>query len=140
MLPDGDALHASIMAPVEGHLAEHPADWRGAWSTALTVMSGGAADLDAPHVRASLANAEPAIRDDARLLTRRRFGPGELPSDGLVTIATGAAPSPLHAAIAVRLGELVGRPPAAVPGADDHETYLTAPAVIASWLAARVPA
>jgi pimeloyl-ACP methyl ester carboxylesterase len=140
MLPDADAIHASIMAPVEDHLAAHPDDWRGAWSTALTVMSGGAADLGSPHVRASLANAEAVIRDDARRLTRRRFEPGELPSDGLVTIATGAAPSPLHAAIAARLGELVGRPPVKVSGADDHESYLIAPAVIASWLAARVPA
>jgi pimeloyl-ACP methyl ester carboxylesterase len=139
MLPDGDAIHASIMAPVEDWLAAHPGDWRGAWSTALAVMSGGAADLESPHVRASLANAEPAIRDDARLLTRRRFEPGELPS-GPVTIATGAAPSPPHKAIAARLGELVGRPPVAVPGADDHETYLIAPSVIASWLAARVHA
>ena len=136
MLPDADAIHASIMAPVEAYLAEHPDDWRGAWSTALTVMSGGAADLDSPHVRASLANAEPAIRDDARLLTRRHFEPGELPR-GPVTIATCAAPDPLHAAIASRLGDLVGRPPVAVPGADDHETYLIAPGVIASWLAAR---
>ena len=140
MLPDGEAIHASILAPIDAYLAEHPADWRGAWRTALTVMSGGAADLESPHVRASLANAEAVLRDDARRLTRRRFVPGELPSDGLVTIATGAAPSPLHAAIAARLGELVGRPPVAVPGADHHESYLTAPAIVASWLAARVPA
>jgi pimeloyl-ACP methyl ester carboxylesterase len=140
MLPDGEAIHASILAPVDAYLAEHPDDWRGAWRTALTVMSGGAADLESPHLRATLANAEAVIRDDARLLTRRRFEPGELPSDGLVTIATGARPSPLHAEIAARLGELVGRPPVAVRHADDHETYLIEPPVIASWLAARVPA
>lgn len=137
MLPDGDKLHAAIMEPVEAHLDEHPGDWAGAWRTALTVISDGRADLESPQVRASLVNAEVVIRDDARLLTARGFAEGELPATG-VTVAISSAPDPAHAAIAERLGELIGCPPVVVPGATGHEVYLSDPAVLTAWLTDRI--
>lgn len=136
MLPDADDVHAAIMKPIEAYLVEHPDDWSGAWKTALTVLSNGAADLDAPAVQASLVNAEAAIRDDGRLLTRRAFGPGELPAD-LVTIAVSQAPDPLHLTIAQRIAALVDRPLTRVSGADDHEVYLSRPEILAAWLSGR---
>jgi hypothetical protein len=136
MLPDADEVHATIMEPVEAHLAARPDDWRGAWRVALTVLSHGTADLDAPEVQAALRNAEAAIRDDARLLTRRAFAPGDLAAD-LVTVAVGRAPDPMHLDIAQRLAAVVGRPLTRVAGAEDHEVYLTSPQILATWLGAR---
>ena len=136
MLPDADAMHAAIMEPVEAHLLAHPGDWTGAWRVALTVLSEGRADFDAPEVRAALRNAEPAIRDDARHLTRRAFAPGDLPA-GLVTVAVSAQPDPMHQDIANRLAHLIEGTPAVVEDADGHEVYLSRPQVLAGWLAGR---
>ncbi|WP_284044942.1 alpha/beta fold hydrolase [Paractinoplanes maris] len=136
MLPDADATHAAIMAPVEAHLSACPEDWEGAWRVVLTVLSEGRADLGSPEVRAALRNAEPAVRDDARQLTRRAFGPGDLPA-GLVTLAVSERPDPMHLDIAERLAELIDRKPVRVPGADDHEVYLSRPDVLATWIGAR---
>jgi pimeloyl-ACP methyl ester carboxylesterase len=133
MLPDGDEVHAAIMKPVEAHLVERPDDWRGAWATALTVLSNGTVDFDAPVVQQMLGNAEAAIRDDARLLTRRRFHPDELPAN-LVTIAVSETPDPMHLAIAQRISGLVNRPLTVVRGAADHEVYLSQPEILAAWL------
>ena len=138
MLPDGAALHAGLLAPIEAHLAAHPDDWQGAYAVMLEVVSAGAADLDAPAVRRMAVNAEAALRDDARILTAHAFAPGELPADR-VTIAVGAQPSPLHAAIAERLAAGLGTVPLVVAGADDHEVYLQRPEVLAVALAARWP-
>jgi pimeloyl-ACP methyl ester carboxylesterase len=136
-LPDGAGLHAAIMAPIEAHLAARPADWTGAYATMLDVLSEGRADLDAPAVRLQMVNAEAALRDDARIITTHVFAPGELPADRC-TVAVGSGTSPLHAAIADALEAEVGRPPLVVEGADDHEVYLTRPAVLADALAARI--
>ena len=137
MLDEGEVVHAAIMEPIEAHLGQHPDDWAGAWRVALTVLSEGRADLESPEVRAALRNAEPAIRDDARQLTRRSFGPGDLPADG-VTIAVSEAPDPIHLEVAERLGKQSGREPVRVPGALDHEVYLHHPQVIADWMARTV--
>ena len=56
-----------------------------------------------------------------------------------VTVAISAEPDPLHGAIAERIGALIGRAPERVPGADDHEIYLSRPEILAGWLASRVP-
>ncbi len=135
VLPDGAAMHAGITAPIDAHLADHPGDWRGAFHLAPSIISEGRADLSSPEVRRMDRNAEAVIRDDSPLITARAFAPGELPAGGSVTIATSATPNPLHAAIAQRLGDLVGRPPVIVEKATDHEVYLSDPEVLADFLA-----
>ncbi|MGK5680572.1 alpha/beta fold hydrolase [Actinoplanes sp. URMC 104] len=137
MLPDADATHAAIMEPIEAYLVAHPDDWQGAWRVALTVLSEGRADLEAPETRATMVNAEAAIRDDARQLTRRAFGPGELPADR-VTLAVSEAPDPVHLEIAERVAKLIDRSPVRVEGAHDHEVYRSRPGVLATWLGARL--
>jgi pimeloyl-ACP methyl ester carboxylesterase len=139
VLPGGAALHAQVMAPIEAHLAAHPDDWPGAYAVMLGVLSEGRADLDSPAVRAMAVNAEAALRDDARIITRHAFAAGELPADR-VTVAVGSGTSPLHAAIAERLAAELGRPPLVVAAADDHEVYLSRPEVLAEALANRWPA
>jgi pimeloyl-ACP methyl ester carboxylesterase len=136
VLPDADSLHAGIMTPIEAYLAEHPDDWTGAYRVMLDVLSQGRADHDAPAVRAMRRNAEAALRDDARIITRHRFAEGELPADR-VLIAIGADPDPLHAAIAERLTASLGRPPLVVADAD-HEVYLHRPGTLADALSARL--
>lgn len=135
VLPDAPALHAGIMAPIEAHLAERPADWAGAYDVMLEVLSEGLADLHSPAVAAQRVNAEAALRDDARIITLHSFAPGELPAD-LVTVAVGKGTSPLHATIAEILAAEIG-PALVVDDADDHEIYLTRPEVLAAALAER---
>lgn len=136
VLPDGAALHAQIMTPIEAYLEAHPQDWRGAYAVMLDVLSEGRADLDSPVVRSAMANAEAALRDDARIITRHVFAAGELPADRVV-VAIGGGASPLHALIAERLAALIGRPPLVLEEAADHEVYLNAPDVLAAALADR---
>ncbi|WP_127499965.1 alpha/beta fold hydrolase [Actinoplanes solisilvae] len=136
LLPDADATRAAIMEPVEAHLVAHPEDWEGAWRVVLTVLSEGRPDFEAPEVRAALRNAEAAMRDDARPLTRRSFGVGDLPA-GEVILAVSEQPDPMHLDIAERLAKLIGEQPERVAGADDHEVYLKRPRVLAEWLAGR---
>jgi pimeloyl-ACP methyl ester carboxylesterase len=135
-LPGGPDTHARIMAPVEAHLNANPADWVGAYLITLEVISNGQADLDSPEVKRSSVNAEAMVRDDGPLITRREFAAGELPAEK-VTIAISESPDPMHEAIGERLAALVGTACVRVPGADDHEIYLTRPDVIAGWIGAR---
>jgi pimeloyl-ACP methyl ester carboxylesterase len=137
VLPGAAELHAGIVAPIDARLAAHPADWVGAFHVMLGVLSEGQADLTAPQVRRAEVNAEAVVRDDSPLITTRAFAPGELPATGLVTVATSEKPHELHAAIAARLGELIGSAPVPVPGADDHEVYQSRPEVLAGFLASR---
>lgn len=137
VLPGAAELHAGLVAPIDAHLAARPGDWVGAFHVMLGVLSQGRADLGSAEVRRAEVNAEAALRDDSPLLTTRSFAPGELPTTGLITIATSAAPHELHAAIAARLGELIGSAPVPVPAADDHEVYLSRPEVLADFLASR---
>jgi pimeloyl-ACP methyl ester carboxylesterase len=134
VLEGGLEMHAEMMRPVRDHLSGLPADWSGAYRLLLQVISGGQADLESPEVARMSRNAEAMVRDDA-LLVRRGFAPAELPADR-VRVAVGTDPDPLHASIAARLGELVGRPPEVVPGAHDHEVYLREPEVLAAFVAA----
>lgn len=133
MLPDGAALHAEIMAPIEAHLAAHPDDWEGGFAVMLDVLSEGRVDLDLPIVRAQAVNAEAALRDDARIITAHAFAAGELPGDK-ITIAVGRGASPVHVAIADRLVAELGRPVLVVDDADEHEIYLSRPEVLAAAL------
>lgn len=135
VLPDGDALHAGLMAPIEAYLAEHPDDWTGAYRVMLDVLSDGRADHDAPAVQAMRCNAEATLRDDARIITRHRFADGELPRDRTV-IAIGATPEPIHAAIAEQLTASLGQPALVIPDAD-HEVYLHRPDIVADALTQR---
>lgn len=136
LVPGGTGIHAGLLAPIEAHLARHPGDWAGGYRVMLDTLSEGRADHDAPVVRAMRRNAEAALRDDARVITRHGFAPGELPA-GRVLVATGAAPDPLHAAVAAAFAELTGRAPLVVEAADDHEVYLHRPEVLADALASR---
>lgn len=135
VLPDADVLHGSFMAPVDDYLAKHPNDWTGAYDVMLVAISGGRADLADPTVAAMRKNAEAAIRDDARIITRHRFG-AELHAAPAV-VAVGSGTSDLHAQIADRLATMTGRPTWAIPGADDHEIYLHRPEVLASAIRSR---
>jgi pimeloyl-ACP methyl ester carboxylesterase len=136
MLPGGAEMHAALVAPSDEHLAAHPGDWVGAFHVMLGVISGGQADLDDPEVKLMEVNAEAALRDDGPLITARGFRPGELPP-GLVTVAVSGQADPLHAEIADRVADLIDDRPVVVEAADDHEIYLTAPEVVADFLADR---
>lgn len=136
VLPDADALHETIMAPVTAYLTDHPGDWSGAYDVMLTSISGGAADLAGPLVTAMRPNAEAAVRDDAAVITRHRFGSDEL-REAPVVVAVSSTPNPLHAQIADRLAEETGQALWTVDAADDHEVYLKRPEVLAAALGAR---
>jgi hypothetical protein len=138
VLPDAAALHAQVMAPLEAHLAARPGDWVGAYCVFLEMTSDGAADRSTPTVRRMARNAEAMLRDDARIITRHGFAPGELPADR-VTVAVGGGASPLHVAIAQCLEAQLGRPTLVVEEADEHEVYLHRPGVLVAALAAPRP-
>jgi pimeloyl-ACP methyl ester carboxylesterase len=137
VLPDADALHELIMGPAYAYLAAHPDDWAGAYDLMLMAMSGGEADLGDPTVAAMRRNAEAAVRDDAEVITRHRFRPDELEAVPAV-VAVGSGVAELLAAVAERLGNLMGRPVWTVPGIDDHEVYLHQPDVLAEAVASRL--
>jgi pimeloyl-ACP methyl ester carboxylesterase len=136
LVPGGMEIHAGLLEPIEAYLAEHPGDWTGGYRVMLDTLSGGRADHDAPVVRAMRRNAEAALRDDAVIITRHAFAPGDLKADR-VAVAVSAAPDPLHAAIAAAFTEATGRAPLVVDVADDHEVYLHRPAVLADAVAPR---
>lgn len=136
VLPDGLALQDQIMASTEEYLRDHPDDWAGAFPLLATAMSGGHADLDSPAIQQLARNAEPLIRDEGRLIVRRRFAHGEVPAERVV-IAIGERADPLHVMISEHLGTFLQRPVVRVPGADHHEIYVTRPEVLAGWLASR---
>lgn len=133
-LPDGAAMHAAIMEPVEAHLAAQPGDWRGAQVVALSVLAGGEVDPQDPAVARQLRNAEASVRDDARVITRHAFTPGAL-RGAAATIAVGGGVDPLLEQVAERLADEIGTAPVVVPEAADHEVYLTDPEVLAQALA-----
>lgn len=135
-LPDGPRTHADIMAPIEAYVSDHPGDWTGAYRVMLDVISEGRADFESPLVAAQTRNAEAALRDDARIITRHRFAPGSL-RDKPITVVLGKGTSPAHAAVADQLTAELGRPALVVDAATDHEIYLLEPTVLAEALADR---
>jgi pimeloyl-ACP methyl ester carboxylesterase len=130
MLEGGRELQAQMMAPVEAHLAEHPGDWPGALTRMLAIISDGHADLASDAVRLQMANAEPAVRDDARHIATHVFTPGEIPADR-VQLAHGAGVSPVLKAVITALEAEYALPVRVVDAAQDHEVYLSAPEVLA---------
>ena len=129
VLPDAAAINASIMAPIDAHLREHPGDYVGAQALLLTVVLGFPVSADDPEFAAARANAEPMIRDEPAI-TLRPFTAAELTAVP-VTIAVGTEPNELIGAAAPVLGKLAGVEPEIVEGAG-HEVYLTDPAVLAA--------
>jgi pimeloyl-ACP methyl ester carboxylesterase len=136
MLPEAAEIYPTLVGPYERYLQEHPGDWVGAYHVMLDTLSEGRADHSAPIVKQSEPNAEAALRDDGPLVTTRGFVAGELPADK-VTVAVSEEPEPLHAGIAERIGELIGKPPVRVKDADGHEVYLHRPDVLADFLTLR---
>jgi len=137
VLPDADALHELIMAPAYGHLAAHPGDWLGAYDLMLMAMSNGQSDVRDPIATAMRRNAESAVRDDAEVITRHRFRAAELETVRAV-VAVGSGAAELHATMAGRLGDLMGRPVWTVPGIDDHEVYLHQSGLLAEAVSERL--
>lgn len=130
-LDGGVQIHEGIMTPIEAYLQQHPQDWRGAFTVTLEIISGGGADLTSAEVAAQLVNAEPAVRDDARIITRYEFPPGSIPA-GRVRLAHGGGVSDLHAGVIDRLVAAHGLRTIAVPAAHNHEVYLAEPAILAA--------
>lgn len=127
VLPDAAATTAAIMAPVQAHLREHPGDYAGAQAIALTAILGFPVAADDPAFAAARVNAEPMIRDEPTI-TLRPFTSAELTAVP-VTIAVGGEPNDVVGAAVARLGELSGRAPVVLDGAD-HEVYLADPSVL----------
>ena len=130
-LPEVEAAVAGMTAPAEAHLAASPGDHRGAAVLLLSATAGAPLDPDDPALQPTLAHAEAMVRDDAALVTRRRFGPEEL-SGAAVTIAVGAGAAPFLRAVADELGRLAGRPVVVSAEARSHEPYLDQPEVLTS--------
>lgn len=127
----GLEIHRAIMKPIEAHLDEHPEDWTGAYAVMLEIISGGQADLASASVAAQMDNAEAAVRDDARIITRHEFPAGSLPP-GRVRLARGGGVSDLHAGVIERLTAVHALTTVVVDAALDHEVYLTDPEVLAT--------
>lgn len=130
-LEGGLDLHAQIMEPIEQHLVTHPEDWSGAYAVMLDVVSGGTADLESAAAVAQMRNAESAIRDDARIITRHELAPATL-SPSRVRLARGRGASDLHAQVIDRLAAIHGLETIVVEAALDHEVYLDAPQILAT--------
>lgn len=127
----GLELHDEIMKPIDAYLNEHPADWAGAYAVMLEIISDGQADLASAAVAAQMVNAEAAVRDDARIITRHVFAAGSLPA-GRVRLARGGGVSDLHAGVIERLTEAHGLTTVVVETAPDHEVYLLDPKILAA--------
>ncbi len=132
-LPDGADLHGALTAPVEEHLAAHPGDWRGAHLVLLSILFGEDVDPEDPDVARQLRNAEAAVRDDTRVITRHTFEPGSL-RGARATVAVGREPDALLGQIADRLAADIGTPKVVVDRAGHHEVYLEDPRVLAEEL------
>jgi hypothetical protein len=72
------------------------------------------------------------IRDDGRLIVRRAFDAAE-PSGRRIRVAIGVKADPAHVAMSEGLAALMGQSVERVPGARDHEVYITHPEVLTRW-------
>lgn len=138
-LPYADDLRPMLNAPYERHLEEQPGDWVGAYHVVLNTLSEGRADHDAPLVKQSERNAEAMLRDDGVHIVWHRLAAERLPADK-ITLAVTEGAGPLHAEIADRLGQALGRPPVVLAGTQEHEDYLLRPTVAADVLVGLVEA
>ena len=138
-LPYADDLRPMLNAPFERYLEEHPGDWVGGYHVVLDALSEGRADRDAPLVKQSERNAEAMLRDDGVHIVWHRLVAERLPADQITLVVTEGA-SPLHAEIAGRLGEALGRTPVVLTGTQEHEDYLLRPTVTAAALVGVVAA
>lgn len=130
VLSGGAFMHQAFMAPSEDFLVAHPGDWAGAYLKLVETISGGAADLASTAVLSQLRNAEPAVRDDARIMTRHAFPPATLPADR-VRVAVSRGVNDLHARIAAKLVDDHHVEAIVVESAENQEVYRHAPEVLA---------
>ena len=126
IVPGGAEITASIMAPVDAYLAEHPGDFVGAQALLLSEIIGFPVSVDDPAFAAARANAEPFIRDEPDITTASLDQETLVGAD--VTIGVGSAPNELIAAAVDMLADWTGRPPVHVDA--EHEVYLSDPAVL----------
>ena len=128
ILPGGAEISASIMAPIDAYLAEHPGDYVGAQALLLSEIVGFPVTMDDPRFAAARANAEPFIRDEPDITTASLDEQALVGAD--VTIGVGSAPNELIAAAVDMLTGWTGRPPLRADA--EHEVYLSDTAVITS--------
>jgi pimeloyl-ACP methyl ester carboxylesterase len=132
IVPGGAEITASIMAPVDAHLAAHPGDFIGAQAVLLSFVVGFPVTVDDPAFAPARANAEPFVRDDPTITLAAIEQEALAAAD--VTIAVGSAPNELIAAAVDVLESWTGRPAVRVDG--DHEVYLVDPSVLTSIVTA----
>ena len=132
IVPNGPALTAAIMAPVEVHLREHPGDFVGAQAILLSAILGAPVTADDPAFAGARANAEAFVTDEPAITLVDLDGNALRGRD--VTVAVGSAPNDLIAAAVERLATWTGRDPVRVEA--DHEVYLTDPSVLTAIVTA----
>jgi pimeloyl-ACP methyl ester carboxylesterase len=128
----GADITASIMAPVDGHLAAHPGDFIGAQAILLAAVIGAPVSVDDPAFAATRANAEPFVRDEPAITISPLDQQALATAD--VTLGVGSSPNELVAAAVDVLAGWTGRTPVQV--AADHEVYLTDPEVLTGIVSA----
>jgi pimeloyl-ACP methyl ester carboxylesterase len=126
VVPGGSEITASIMAPVDAHLAARPGDFIGAQAILLAAVLGAPVSVDDPAFAATRANAEPFVRDEPAITTTPLDAPALAAAD--ITIGVGSSPNELIAAAVDVLAGWTGRAPVRV--AADHEVYLIDPEVL----------
>lgn len=135
LLPDSAAVNDAILADATTYLAKHPGDYPGAFPILMAAMGVPADELHSPRIRRLSRNAEAMIRDDAPFVLHD-VPFEQVPADR-ITIAIGETSNALHETLADRLAQRFGRQVHRVPGAHEHEVYLSDPPVLGAWLAQR---
>lgn len=132
LLPDGAAVSEALLADATAHLAAHPGDYQGAFPVFMAAMGVPADELDSPQIHRLSRNAEAMLRDDASFV-RYPVPFAQVPADR-ITIAIGETSNALHEGLADLLADEFARPVHRVPGAHEHEVYLSDPPVLGAWL------
>ncbi len=136
IVPDGAAITAAIMEPVEAHLAANPDDFVGVQAILLSAILGFTVAPDDPAFESARANAEPLVRDEPAITL------AALDLDALatrdITVAIGSAPNDVVAGAVEILAATTGRAPIVVDA--DHEVYLTDPSVLTAIVTAAAQA
>ncbi|MET0965324.1 MAG: alpha/beta fold hydrolase [Nakamurella sp.] len=123
VLPDGAAMNAAIMAPINDYLAEHPGDYHGAHAILLSTIMGFPVAVDDPAFGSVWANSEPIIRDEPAIVATE-FTVAELRDVPLV-IVLGSEPQDLIVQAAKQLSQWTGATTVTVTG--DHLVHLLDP-------------